>query len=117
MNLSSIVSEQPKTPEAIEESLRLREQKLIRIVEAVREIRESNAWSSLKTEVLDHLVGSLTRDLQEEARKPSPDTNRLNRLTGQLEWAEKYSDLSRMEEVSMMELKGIKMRLYGNPES
>lgn len=76
--------------------LRAEESKMVRIIEAVQEIEESDAWSSLKQTVFDHLLDTLEKELKEEARKPNPDTNRLNRIAGQMEWAEKYVDLSKL---------------------
>lgn len=93
--------------------LREREQNLIHILEAVRMVKESESWSTLKKEIFDGLVGTLNKEITEEAKKEDPDRLKLNRLAGQLKWAEKYSDLGKLENVFKLELTKIRQLLYG----
>lgn len=93
--------------------LRERETKLTKIINAIQGIANTDEWSTLKTEVFDGLARTLGNDIQREARKDSPDTLKLNRLAGQLKWAEKFSDLSKLENVFRTELTNIKKQLYG----
>lgn len=101
--------------EDITPKLTEREATLTRILEAIREVQESRGWSSLKKEVFDGLVERLERDIRHEARKDSPDPLKLRYLTGQLYWAEKYSDLSKLELSFREELKGVRLH-YGTRE-
>lgn len=94
-------------------SLKEREAKLVKIVEAIRELMSSKAWSTLKTEIFDAVVSSLERELKNEAKKDAPDTLKLTKLSGQLKWAEKYASLEKLEEQYMVELKGLKQKIYG----
>jgi hypothetical protein len=96
--------------------LREREQKLIHIIEDIKGISESQAWRSLKTEVFDGLVTTLEKELREEAKKDTPDTLKLNRLAGQLKWAEKYSDFDKLANIFRVELNGIRTMLYGKTD-
>ena len=91
--------------------LKEREGKTVRILESIREVRGSKAWSSLKSEVFDGLVSRLEREMKDEAKKDNPDPCKLNRIAGQLKWAEKFSDLSKLENVYKVELQGIRLQL------
>lgn len=93
------------------------EARTIRIITAIQEINKAQAWSTLKTEIFDGITAQLEKQLREEARKDSPDTLKLNRLAGQLKWSEKYSDLTKLEEIYRVELKNIRLQLYGKTES
>lgn len=96
--------------------LREREQHLVNIIEALERVAKSRDWSSLKIEVFDSLVTTLERELREEAKKDSPDALKLNRLAGQLKWAEKYADLNKLAVAFRVELNGIKIMLHGKSE-
>lgn len=96
--------------------LRAREGQLTRVIEAVRKVQSSKEWSSLKTELFDGLTERLVKDLMLEAKKEIPDTLKLNRLAGQLRWAERYSDLSKLEQEFMTELTLLKQTLHGKTE-
>lgn len=98
------------------ETFRAREGELITIIAALRAVQDSPEWSTLKTKVFDDLPLALTREIQSEARKENPDTLKLNRLAGQLKWAEKYSDLSKLEQVFKLELTNVRTLLYGKTQ-
>ena len=108
------LSEEPRDNKP---QLREREATLVRILTALKRIAETEDWSTLKNEVFDSLVNTLERDIKNEAKKELPDTNKLNRLAGQLMWAEKYADLTKLAEKYRTELTGIKLQLYGKSES
>lgn len=93
--------------------LREREAKIVKVLEALRAVKESEHWSTLKDEVFDGLLSRLNKELELEARQNTPDTLKLNRLTGQIIWAEKYSDLSKLESQYRLELTHIRQQLYG----
>lgn len=98
-------------------ALREREQKLVNIIANLRRVSETLEWSSLKQEIFDGLVVTLEKELRNEAKKDAPDSGKLNRLAGQLKWAEKFSDLSKLEDVFRVELTNIRLMLYGKTES
>jgi len=98
------------------ESFRQREAQLVKLIAAVKSVFESKAWSSLKTELFEGLTDRLQRELLSESKKPTPDTNKLNRLSGQLQWAERYSDLQKLEQEFKAELAIVKSKLYGKTE-
>lgn len=102
-------------PEVVDK-LREEENRLIQIIESISTIRETNAWSSLKEAIFDKAVSRILGDLQDEARKSNPSTNRLNRLTGELEWAERYADFTKLENNYRMRLQAIRKQLHGKSE-
>lgn len=91
-----------------EAQLKDREGELVRIVSAIRRVRESEDWSTLKSTLFDGLTSRLTRELLAESKKENPDTLRLNRLTGQLVWAERYSSLEKLEATYFEELNNLR---------
>lgn len=93
--------------------LRQREAFLLKIIEAIQGIIKTPEWSTLKIEVFDNLVNVLEKDIKDEAKKEDPDALKLNRLAGQLKWAEKYSDLTKLEAIFRTELTSIRKNLYG----
>ncbi len=113
MVLDSLVPEQPITDV---ESLREREVALTKLINAVHGIRQTGEWSSLKELLFDNLKESLQKQMLSEAKKPNPDTNRLNRLSGELKWAERYSDLEKLEYEFRVELQNIRQMLYGQTQ-
>lgn len=109
MNNSRIALEEPLEQQIdLAPKLREEESKVTRIIEALREVSASKGWSTLKEELFDKLVNSLERDLRVEARKDDPDPKKLNRLSGELKWAERFSDLSKLEHVYKLNLQNIR---------
>jgi hypothetical protein len=97
----------------IQEQLTEKEATEIRIIEAIQRIRTSKDWSTLKTELFDELPKKIRKEILAEGRKDDPSTNKLNRLSGELKWAEKYADLSKLEATQRVELQRIRMQLHG----
>lgn len=93
--------------------LREREGELLTITKAIKGVSESRDWNVLKDMLFNGITETLNREIQSEARKESPDALKLNRLAGQLKWAEKYSDLSKLEQVFKLELSNIRKQLHG----
>lgn len=100
-------------PVSNEVQLRERETQVVRIIAALQGIQKGKDWSSLKNELFDGITDRLSKDILSEAKKPTPDTNKLNRLTGELRWAERYSDLPKLEQEFKAELAVIKQKLHG----
>lgn len=97
--------------------LRQRESEIVKIFDAIAGVQMSKDWSTLKNYLFDGLVQTLNKEIHEEARKENPDTLKLNRLAGQLKWAEKYSDLNRIRDVFRLELTNIRKQLYNNTDA
>lgn len=110
----SLAGDTPEKPVEVTEKLRSEEGRLVKIIEAVRSVQQTEAWSTLKIEVFDSLTDKLERELKREAEEDDPDPSKLNRINGQLIWARKYSDLNKLEREKMVELQRIKHQLYGN---
>lgn len=87
------------------------EARLVRIIEAIQGIAKTKEWSTLKTEIFDNLQLTLERELAEEAKKKDPDALKLNRLAGQLKWAEKYSDFTKLEAAFRVELTRVRNQI------
>ncbi len=96
----------------IKPQLRQREERLLKIIEAIQGVNKTVEWSTLKIEVFDNLINVLEKDLKDEARKENPDLLKLSRIGGQLKWAEKYADLSKLENGYRQELTGLRKNLY-----
>lgn len=90
------------------EKLQIEESRLIRILEAIQEVKESKGWSTLKAEIFDSRVNILEKELLEAARKKTPDIFQISNTAGQLEWAERFSDLNKLEGWYRTQLQGIR---------
>lgn len=110
------VSLQIEEPQINVDGFKEREQRLVRLIEALQDVQKTKGWSSLKKELLDELPASLEKQISVEAKKPNPDTLKLNRLAGELKWAERFSDLKKIEDVFRVELQQIRLQLYGTTE-
>jgi hypothetical protein len=96
--------------------LREMESRLVKQLDALERVSTSSEWSTLREEIFDSLVESLNKRLLTEAKKTEPDARYLNRLSGQLEWAARYADLSKFREEKRVELTNIRKRLHGKYE-
>lgn len=117
MNLSQVqVDFQQEAPPDLEPQLRSEEARVVRILAAVQELQSSKAWSTLKIEVFDSLVNVLEKDLKNEAKKVDADPKKLNRIAGELKWAEKYSDLQKFENDYKVQLQNVRFKLHGKTQ-
>lgn len=91
--------------------LKDREATLVRIVETLRRVAQSEDWSSLKKLLWDDVVETLERQQKSEAEKDKPDLANLAKINGQLVWARKYSDLQKLADIFMVELNSVKKQL------
>lgn len=113
MNNSFIALDNADDKPDIKLQLSDQEAKTIKIIDAIRGVSQSQAWSSLKTELFSDLPLSLRKDLLAEAKKDNPDVLRQRFIAGQLYWAEKYADLDKLENVYTTRLLGIRKNLNG----
>lgn len=102
------VPDEEQVREGRAEKLNEREGTILRVIEAIEAVAKTEAWSTLKTEILDRLAISLQKDLLAEAKKEDPDPKKLNRLAGELKWAARYSDLSKLSVSFKLELQSIR---------
>lgn len=98
------------------ENLREREGELLSILDALEGIASTKEWSTLKEKIFDGITESLSSKIQAEGKKTVPDPLVLNRLAGQLLWAEKYSDLSKLGEIFRSELKSVRTKLHAQKD-
>lgn len=106
-----ILSEEPQVDNT--KRFREREGELIAIIDSLQKVQSSKEWSTLKEKVFDGLPETFSKEIQNEARRDDPDTLKLNRLAGQLKWAEKYSDLKKLENIFRLELTNVRNQLHG----
>ena len=114
LNIDTFSEEQ--ATEEVKVKLRSEESRLVRIIEALRDVQDVKSWQLLSEEVFKPLVNILEKDIKTEARKEDLSPQRLNRLSGELKWAEKYADLAKLENNYQVHLKSIRTKLYGEPE-
>lgn len=104
--------EPPQVPDNTE-TLRRMEERTVKVLEALEFIQKTEAWSSLKTIVFDDLAKRLSDELLREAKKTELDDRKLNRIAGQLQWAERFSDLEKFKSETRLELTRIRTILHG----
>lgn len=94
-----------KEPEKIDRTpwLKQQEVELLKIIEAIQNIKQSNFWKTLKEKVFDGVVISIQEKLQDEK-----DEKELYRLQGQMAWASKFTDLDKLEKVYRDQLEAIR---------
>lgn len=91
--------------------LKERETFLVKVLEAIGELKKSEAWGKLSSEVFEGITERLERNLKDEAKKVPANTAVLANIAGQLSWAEKYSDLQKMEQSFFAELTSVREHL------
>lgn len=90
IDLSESFQEETNT----DERLREREAKLVRMLEALIAIRESNEWSSLKDELFDGMLETIEGKLRSEMLKAELNNPEIYRLQGERKWARNFADFS-----------------------
>ncbi len=115
MNLSqvNVPLNEDSNREEISQKYQTEEARIIRIVEAIQGLKSSKEWSTLKTEVFENLTNVLEKDIKTEAKKEDPDPKKLNRLSGELKWAEKFADLDKLEVSYSTQLTNIRKQIHG----
>lgn len=79
--------------------LRQTQEKLVKIIDAIQNIAASTYWKTLNDEIFSDLLASLQRRLVKE-----DDQKEVNRLQGQIIWAQKFSSFQSLGEVYRKEL-------------
>lgn len=93
--------------------LREKEVEIIKIVEALSKVANSDEWQNLKNLVFDGVVETLERKIAQEATKKPLNDAEIYSLNGQLVWAKKFSQLESLIEVYRTELTNIRNKLHG----
>lgn len=109
MNNSLVTDEEDK--EDLKPRLRQRETEVIAIITALTNVIQTDDWNVLKTLIFDGLVASLEKRLKTEVGSDEIKTSELYRLNGQLTWARRYSDLSKLLDVYKLELTNLRKRI------
>lgn len=99
------------TPVDNTELLREKESELVRIIEALDRIKDSEEWSSLQTLIFAKVAENLERRLKNESEKLELHGPTINQLQGQLLWARKFADLSKLAESYRVDLSNIRKTL------
>lgn len=94
--------------------LRQREGELVKIIEAIDEISNSESWQVLKSFIFDGVIETLEKAMLTEAKGDKADVVKLASLNGQFNWAKKYADLGSLTKVFKIELQGIRKQLNKN---
>lgn len=105
-NFSIEEQENDRLPE-----LRKREVELVRTIEAINVVADSEAWSTLKELLFDSLEQSLERRLKSESEKSELNSAEIYRLQGQLVWAKKYGDFKKLCDFFRLELSNIRKQI------
>lgn len=118
MNLSqiNIPLTEDFSREEVDVRIKAEEARLVRVIEALQGIQSSKEWSTLKIEVFENLANVLEKDIKYEARKEDCDPRKLNRLSGELKWAEKYADLQKLEHSYRLQLQNIRKQINGKSD-
>lgn len=108
MNNSQILMTSLTVTEEVDTAplLREKERELLQIIEALGSISASDYWKLLEEKVFNGVVDSLQAKLRSE-KNPTE----IYRLQGQIMWAEKYTDLTKVAQAYKNELTSIRNRL------
>lgn len=104
MNNSSIQNTLEEVKVDNTERLRARENDLIKIIEAITKIAESEEWKVLKEKIFDGVVDNLKRQRDAEVEKKPLNGPMIHSINGQLAWAKKYADFIKLADIYKLEL-------------
>lgn len=90
------------------DNLKVREAELVRIIEAIERINQSEDWSTLKVLVFSGVEASLEKRLRLESEKSELNPAEIHKIQGQLAWARKFADISKLGEAFRTELFNIR---------
>lgn len=93
--------------ESKKESLRIRQTELIKILEALSKLGQSEEWNVLKELIFDKSLASIERQMLNYSKEPKINTDKLYKLQGEWDWAKRYFDIERFAESLKKELEEI----------
>ena len=91
--------------------LREKESEIVKIIEVIGRIAQSDDWNEFRKLVLYGVSESLERQLNAEARKKPISEPELYSLNGQLTWAKKFTNFDSLAEAYRKELSNIRQQL------
>ena len=94
--------------------LRQREGELVKLIETIMRIEQSEDWQILRNHIFDGLVEGIEGRLRGEAGKNELNQPEVYRLQGQLLLARKYADFKKLGDVYRSELSNVKSQLNNN---
>lgn len=97
--------------------LRQQETELLQIMEALEAVTKTPAWQTLQTKVFGGVLESLLRRREQEIVKKPLNGPMIHSLNGQIEWAEKYSNLSSLADIYKLKLTQVRKELNGKKSS
>lgn len=92
---------------------RQKETELIAIIEAINKVVENSDWQLLEDKIFSGVVASLESRLKTEIKKKPLNGPMIHSLNGQIEWAEKYTNLSKLADIYKLELINVRNKLNG----
>lgn len=90
---------------------REKETELVAIIEAIESIAVSQEWAVLKEKVWDGVVSSLLKQRDTEVEKKPLNGPLIHSINGQLAWAKKYLDISKLADIYKLELTNVRNQL------
>ena len=112
MNNSQVSIEEPISEDRLV-LLRQREAELVKLIEAILGVVETEDWKKLKELIFDKEVARLEARLYAEARAVEINDPNLYRLQAQIVWAKKHTDLEKMAQTFKVELENVRKILNG----
>lgn len=92
----------------IQPMLRARQEEIVKIIEAIDSISQSEYWKVLERKVFQVSLNSSVSQLCTEK-----DDRQVAKLQGKIEVLSKYADFKRFSEAYRLELKNIEQKLKG----
>lgn len=90
------------------DNLRVKEAELVRIIEAIERVNQNEDWNTLKNLVFSGVEASLEKRLRVESEKSDLNPPEIHKIQGQLAWARKFADITKLGEAFRTELFNIR---------
>lgn len=94
--------------------LRQRETELATVVDAITRVSATDDWMLLQDRVFNGVVEGLKKQRDAEVEKKPLNGPMIHSLNGQLAWAKKFTDLTKLADIYKLELSNIRKKLNGN---
>lgn len=112
MNNSKIIADTLENePDTRVAAMQIQRGELVKTIDVIKRIADSDDWIELKELLLDGVVETLERQLRTEASKKEVSSPELYRLQGQLAWAKRYADIERLADILRQQVEGINNQL------
>lgn len=117
MNNSFFSQEALRQPKDKPEAVGEREAYLVRVIDGIKKVVESESWSSLKTLLFDPKEAELKKLIFLEARSDKADLLKLAKLNGRYEEARRVADLKEYASQLQQELNNLRKHYGQTPET